>query len=208
MKNVFFFLLTWGQVFTLSGQDKNTEPDSVQLKLRPHYFFSIRSGTLMGCRDCSYENEITFAASTVHGVKLRDRWGLGVGSGFHTFTNWQVIPFFASTSVDLNKGKNRLYLEFNYGYSRANLSPMAETEYGFKEAQGGRMVQPGIGYKIGYHDLQLAVLVAYQSQRVESRYEYPNQMWLNGRWVQGDANTRTLTNEFNRLLIQLVIGWR
>lgn len=205
---VFLFFLACASVLPLHGQDKDVTADTVGVTLKPHYFFSVRSGTLMGCRDCSYENEISFAATTVHGIKVRDRWGLGVGTGFHTFTNWQTIPFFASTSVDVDKGKNRLFIEFNYGYARARLSPLAETEYGFKEARGGRMVQPGIGYKIGYHDVRLALLVGYQLQRVESRYEYPNQMWLNNRWVQGEPNIRTVTNTFNRLLIQLVIGWR
>jgi hypothetical protein len=209
MKKVAFILLF--EMWWCSngfGQVRHGEADSISTKSKLHYFFSVRSGTLMGCKDCTYQNEISFSSSTIHGIKMNDRWSWGLGTGFNSYSNWQTMPFFLSAAVDLGKKKNRLFAEFNYGYSKAWLGRVAEREYGFKKAEGGRMVQPAIGYKINYHDLRIALLIGYHFQRVRSNYEYPNQFWGVSGSVLAEPNTRQVTQEFNRLLIQMVIGWR
>lgn len=202
---------TWVVLFlfltSLGLQARGAAPVDSLRSSRNQYFYSIRSGTLIGCKGCSRENQITFAATTIHGIKFKDTWSLGIGTGFNSYASWQTMPFFGSAAVDLGK-KNKLFFELDYGYAKAWLSEGATKEYGYKNAHGGRMVSPLVGYKVRYHDLRIYIVAGYSFQRVVSNYEYPNQAWVNNQLVQIEPNRKRVATEFNRLLLQIGFGWR
>lgn len=182
--------------------------DSLEVQKKLPYFFTVRSGAIVGCRDCGERTRTTFAASTIHGVRLRERWNLGLGTGYFSYSGWETMPFFGSASVDLGRKKNKLFFEFNYGYSKAWLNLPEWEEFGFKKAKGGRMVQPTVGYKIAYHDLRISLVAGYHYQRVQRLHEYPNLLWSNGNLVSTEPNWTETTQIFNRFLIQIGVGWK
>ncbi len=182
--------------------------DSIVNKQSPtlQYFFTVRSGALVGCR-CGYQNPLAVAANTVQGLRWRNRWHVGFGSGIHSYTQWQVLPFVANVGVQMGKKRNWL-LEYNFGGSHAWITDGVGEPYGLRETKGGRVTGPALVYQMAYHDLRVSLLVGFQSQVVTSRYEYLSQHWANGSLVDLPPSTREERMVFNRMLIQMGIGWK
>ncbi len=173
------------------------------------YFFNVQTGALIGCGDCSFKQDVSYSASTVHGVTFGKKLRLGAGIGFDTYQYWQTMPIFGSVSWDLfgNKNKNALYLQFNYGWakpwaSRSNL-------FYYQDVNGGRMVSTQVGYRIKYHDLKISLGIGSKYQRVSASYEYPAFYYdFIGTPRRGTSSITTLTESISRLALMMSIGWK
>src|SRR6478752_2997820 len=133
------------------------------------YFFNLQVGSLIGCNDCSEGKEITFTASTIHGVTIGKKLRTGVGIGLDSYYAWQTMPVFISVSTDLfgTKNTNAIFIQINYGWSQSWYNE-SHREYGFKDTEGGRMVGTQLGYRIKYHDLKISISVGTKYQRVQA----------------------------------------
>ncbi len=192
----------------MAGMVGAQSSDSVGVKKSTalNYFFTIRSGALVGCR-CGYQNPLAVAANTLQGLRWRNRWQVGFGSGIHSYTQWQVLPYVANVGVQIGKKRNWL-LEYNFGGSHAWITDGLGEPYGLRKTKGGRVTGPALVYQMAYHDLRISVLMGFQSQVVKSIYQYQNQYWVNGELVDLPPNTREERMVFNRMLIQMGIGWK
>jgi hypothetical protein len=173
------------------------------------YFFTMQSGALIGCKDCSFKREVSFGASTIQGVRIGNKLRLGAGLGFDTFQNWQTLPVFGSASWDLfgNKNRNALFIQFNYGTAKA--WPNKSTVGYYQEVTGQRMVSTLIGFRIRYYDLRISMGVGSKYQRISASYQYPSYQYdIRGLPVEGSPNITTLRESINRLSLMMSIGWK
>jgi len=187
---------------------KRKAEDEVQLDRTLAYFFTIQSGALIGCKDCSFKREVSLSASTIHGVTIGKKLRIGAGIGFDTYQNWQTMPLFGSVSWDLfgHRNKNAVFVQFNYGWAKAWASGLAYNY--FQNIEGGRIVSTLAGYRIKYHDLRLSFGIGYKYQSVAASYQYPRYYYdYIGRFA-GDANSYRLQESMNRLSLTMIFGWK
>jgi hypothetical protein len=177
------------------------------------YFFTVQTGSLIGCNDCSRGQEVTFSASTSHGVTVGKKFRGALGVGFDSYNSWQALPIFTSVSWDLigNKNKNAVYIQMNYGWSHPwfikNGSYNNYLNDPYTDVSGGRMINPSIGYRMKYHDLKLSIGVGYKFQRISYKsasYYYGCPMCD----VQVPTQTLGVTQDFNRLQLMMSVGWK
>jgi hypothetical protein len=198
-------------VFTLlhNAASAQSDVDSVATKKRGEYFFYFQSGMLVGCNDCGRGKEVTFSGATVHGIKLDKRVRLGVGLGYDSYYGWNTAPVFGSVSWDMFAKKNAFFIQFNYGGALKTWKYTANYEYGYQRSEGGRMVNPLVGYRIRYHDASIALMVGYKFQKITSYYEYENYYWnpLTERYIQ-EPTLSSESRALNRFMISLAVGWK
>jgi len=187
---------------------KGITTEEIQMDKKLTYFFTIQSGALIGCKDCSFKKEVSFSASTIHGVTIGRKLRIGAGIGFDTYQNWQTMPLFGSVSWDLfgNRNKNAFFVQFNYGWAKAWASGL--TNNYFQKIEGGRMVSTLAGYRVKYHDLRLSFGIGYKYQSVAASYQYPRYYYdYIGRFA-ADANSYRLQESMNRLSLTMIFGWK
>ena len=173
------------------------------------YFFTLQSGALIGCKECSFKREVSFSSATIHGVTIGRKLRVGAGLGFDTYQNWQTVPMFGSVSWDLfgTKNKNALFIQFNYGWAKA-MANRATLSY-YQDVDGGRMVSTQVGYRIRYHDLKISFGLGSKYQRVSASYEYPSYYYdFVGTLRSGNSSSTTLRESMNRLSLMMSIGWK
>ncbi|MEQ1584830.1 MAG: hypothetical protein ABL895_03060 [Cyclobacteriaceae bacterium] len=197
------------QAVGLIAQGSYEKPDSIVGVKKFEYYFYLQSGTLIGCNECSRGKELTFTGATVHGVKIGKRLRVGAGLGYDSYYGWNTMPVFGSASWDLFAKRNAFFVQFDYGGSLKSWKYSQYDEYGYQGSEGGRMVNPMVGYRVRYHDISLALLVGYKYQRVSSTYEYPTYYWdpLRGQ-IMGEPNKTTMVKEMNRFMLSMSIGWK
>jgi len=201
-----------GLLLTLAGEvcgQDNVLSDTLKQNKKMEYFFYLQSGALIGCNECSRGKEVSFSGATVHGVKLGRRLRVGGGIGIDAYYNWNSLPVFGSISWDLFARKNAFFVLLNYGGTLTSWKYSQFDEYGYKESKGGRMVNPMVGYRITYHDVNISLLAGYKSQKMSSYYEYPSYYWdpIRGQ-LTGDPMTTKMSRELNRFMISMAIGWK
>jgi hypothetical protein len=184
-------------------------PDSVEVKNKVEYFFYFQSGMMVGCNECGKGKEITFSGATVHGIKLGKRLRIGGGLGYDSYYNISTVPVFSSASWDLFAKKNAFFLQFNYGGALKVWKYSEYDEYGYQKSNGGRMVNPMVGYRIRYHDASIALMLGYKFQNIKSYYEYENYVWNPATQSYltepiGSSEKRSI----NRFLVSLAVGWK
>jgi len=203
--SVFIILLiAGGEVFAQGG-----ESDTLKHKKKIEYFFYLQSGTLIGCNECSLGKELTYSGATVHGVKIGNRLRVGAGIGYDSYYVGNSLPVFGSASWDLFSNKNAFFIQFNYGGALKFWKHSLYEEYGYQNSEGGRMVNPMVGYRIRYHDMSVSLMVGYKYQSTSFFYEYPTYYWDPARGqLMGDPMSTEINQQLNRLMISLAIGWR
>lgn len=211
MKRYIFASVFLIQAVTLFARNELKNPDSIIHAKKFEYFFYLQSGTLIGCNECSKGKELTFSGATVHGVKVGKRLRVGAGLGYDSFYGWNTLPVFGSASWDLFARKNAFFVQFNYGGALKSwkYSQYDYNEYGFQGSEGGRMINPMVGYRVRYHDVSLALMAGYKYQRISSYYEYPYYYWdpLQGQ-IMGEPTTTTMVQEMNRFMLSISMGWK
>ena len=204
MKKVFFIWMAVLLGTAACAEKRVTTADSTALKKRISYFFTLGMGPMIGCNQCQRTGKVaSFAASTVHGVRIGKRLFLGAGIGFDSYENWKTLPLFGSASWDLFGKKNKVSVQLDYGYSFAWINNAAK-EYGYKRDRGGEIFNPSLGYRINYGAARLSFSIGYKFQRVFSYYEYP--IYNSFLPVYG-PNTRETRTDMNRIVLAMTVGW-
>jgi hypothetical protein len=199
------FILSAGIIDTTFGQAVLS--DSAKQQKFISYFFTVQTGTIVGCRDCKVGKEITFSASTIHGIKVGRKLRVGAGVGFDSYSNWQTLPLFGSVSLDLFGKNNTVFTQLNYGWARA-WRPFSNQEYGFKDTNGGQSFSAMIGYRIMYGDMRLALSAGYKFQSATAYYQYSYYSWLYSNQNYETGTQQTVKENMNRLAILLSVGWK
>lgn len=187
-----------------------SQRDSVTSDRYIEYFFNVQVGALIGCNDCLADKEVSFTASTVHGITVGDKFRVGGGIGFDSYYSWQTVPFFASASWDVlgTKNTNALFLQINYGFS----SPWRTEkviEFGESSVDGGQMFYGMAGVRLKYYDLRISFTVGGKVQQVSSEFQSP--VWyydVNGNPIQGTSSKTTIEETMKRFAVGVTIGWK
>ena len=183
--------------------------DSTAIRKRTNYFFTFGMGSIIGCNQCKITGKVaSLSASTVHGVRVGKRLSLGAGIGFDSYENWKTLPLFGAAAWDLFGNKNKVFLQFRYGYAYAWINNQAK-EYGYKSDQGGKMISSSLGYKISYGDIRLSFSVGYKFQRVFSNYEVFN--WNACPYCAFASlapQKKEVRTDMNRFVFDMTIGWK
>lgn len=205
MKLIKLIVLLWLCAFGVNSYSQISKADSASAEFKKvAYFFSLQSGALFG-------DQVTFSASTIHGVKLGRKLRVGAGIGFDSFEDAQTMPLFGSASWDLFGKKNVVFVQMNYGWAPYAWTPALKDSYGFKKINGGETFSAMIGYRIKYGDVRLAMLVGYKHQEVKIYSEYPIYYYsfLSSIAPGGyPTNSQTLSESMNRFAVSLSVGWR
>lgn len=177
------------------------------------YFFSIQAGTLAGCNDCNKGKEFTFSAATIQGIAIGMKLRTGVGLGFDSYQNWQTFPVYGMVSWDVigNRNRNALFIQMSYGWAHpwfvrdgAYASYVSDP---FSGVQGGRMLNPQIGYRIKYYDLKLSFAVGYKFQQIH--YRRPGYYYLSCPSCDlPQLSFDEITQDMNRVQVVISVGWK
>lgn len=177
-----------------------------------NYFFNVQMGSLIGCNDCGRGKDVTFSAATTHGVTVGNKFRGGLGVGLDSYVNWQTIPVYAVVSWDVigNKNRNAIYVQVSYGWAHPwfirNGSYNNYTSDPFVGISGGRMVNPSLGYRLKYHDVNLSLGVGYKFQRIF----YKTNSYYNCPYCDFGSYGQDLeiTQDRNRVQIIMSVGWK
>ncbi len=192
--------------------------EEIQLSKKIEYFFNVQTGLLVGCNDCGKAKELTFSATTVHGITIGRKLRAGLGLGFDSYQNWQTLPIYGVASWDLigNKNKNAVFLQMAYGWAHPWF--IRDGAYGsytsdpFSGASGGRTINPQIGYRMKYYNLKLSMAVGYKFQRIHysSAYFqlYPNCPTCNYYITTNQISTTAITQDMSRVQLIMSVGWK
>ncbi len=172
------------------------------------YFFNVQFGALVGCNDCGKGKDFTSTAATVHGVSIGKKLRMGLGLGFDSYLNWQTLPLFGQASWDLigNRNKNALFLQMSYGWAHPWFEKGSQYSYydidPFQSVEGGRMINPQIGYRLKYYDLRLTFSLGYKYQNIS--YRIPGNCPYCDLLTTGSDVSR----EMNRFQMMMSVGWK
>ncbi len=173
------------------------------------YFFNVQFGSLVGCNDCGTGKDFTFNTATQHGVLIGKKFRTSLGLGFDSYLNWQTLPLFASASWDLigNRNSNALFVQLSYGWAHPWFVRTSQYAYfntdPYTSVDGGRMINPQIGYRLKYYDLKVALSLGYKYQQIHYRaFGNPNCPSCDfGQYYE-------VIQDMNRLQINMTVGWR
>ena len=182
------FLCLWLQVSVAKSQDST-------LLQRPSlkYYNTLAAGVLSS----GFDEEITGSLATVHGIAMH-KWRLGIGIGIEGYEGWRTIPLFGSLSFDFGRIRNNtFYLQANAGYSFGYYQEEKIEGMANEEDNGGLMLNPMIGYRVGVKKLNVFIAAGYKHQRVDYSYD----------WIWGWPMNTELTKEFNRFIFQIGFGF-
>jgi hypothetical protein len=196
---------------TLASATNNNPADSLPSRKSSRYYLSVRSA-ILPCTSCRMDGKISGLLSTVHGFKLNRTFGVGVGAGLTSAGDVWLAPVFGNLRMNMDwkkEKKNKLFLEFNYGWG---FSPTAEVAFpnGSQSTKCKRYFQPSIGYSIRYHDLRIGIMLGTQSVKMETRSEYQGYYYGYGiaDWRPSAPNVTEFEYVASRLLLGISIGWR
>jgi hypothetical protein len=161
------------------------------------YFLSIHSGGLLGKKG----HGSAMTVSLIQGVRHK-RFAFGAGVGYDSYAEWRTFPIFGSVTYDLSKvSSNKLFIQFNAGYSKA-WNP-TRGEFGLRyEDKGGPIFHPLFGYRIQKGNIALYMTVGYRFQRLTSE-------WTERFWGWGNSpNKFTERRDIERLSVQIGFGFR
>jgi len=209
LKKLFVILLVVSVVRTALAVEGTVPSDSSARKRKVSYFFAFGMGAMIGCEQChATGTNASFSTSVVQGVRI-GKGSMGAGIGLDVYESRKTLPLFGSASWDLFGKKNKVYVQLNYGYAGAWVNKDAKA-YGFKSSEGGKMLNPFLGYRIQSGNVRMLFSVGYKFQRVFSRYEYP--VYYANPTYDSFAllppSTKEIRMDMNRFVVAMAIGWR
>ena len=184
--------------------------DSAKQSRFVDYFFNLQLGSLVGCGDCIADKEVTFTASTVHGVTIGQKFRVGGGVGFDSYYGWQTMPLFGSASFDILGTKNSyaVFVQVNYGWSMA-WRKEKEWETRATDVDGGQMVYGMAGLRLKYHDMRISFTFGGKYQSVTGHFEIPTIYYdVYGFPMKGASSKTTVVETMRRLAFGVSIGWK
>ena len=208
MKKLFIVLLVASIVQTARAAGGRVASDSSLRKSKVTYYFTFGMGTMMGCEKCQATGPTaSFTTSMVHGVRIGRKGSVGAGIGFDAYENWKTLPLFGSASWDLFGKRNKVFVQLNYGYASAWINKDA-TAYGYKRSEGGKMINPLLGYRIQSGNVRILFSVGYKFQRVFSSYDYPTSYATYDSFAPLPPSTKEIRMDMNRFVMGMAIGWK
>jgi hypothetical protein len=116
---------------------------------------------------------------------------------------------FGSASWDLFGKKNKVFVQMNYGYAGAWINKDMK-DYGYKGSEGGKMINPLLGYRIQSGNVRLLFSLGYKVQRVFSRFDYPTYYAYPtyDKFAPLPASTKEIRIDMNRFVVGMAVGWR
>lgn len=187
-------------------------PDSL-IKKPSRYYLSFRSA-ILPCSTCEMDGKVVGLLTTVHGFKINETFGIGVGAGLTSAGNIWLVPVFGNLRINAPREahkRNRLFLDLNYG---RGLAPTYREEFNYGGSQTTECrgyVQPSIGYSIAYYDIRIGIMIGLQSVKMTTKAEYPGYYYSNWAFASSMVPTPNVT-EFEyaakRLMVGVSIGWR
>lgn len=159
------------------------------------YFNNLMSGGLIGKNNVG--SSLTF--STTHGVRYKTL-SAGIGFGYDVYRDWNLVPVFGTVSYDFASiGNNKLFLQGSFGHSWARYANTLEGSPRY-ESDGGRMIQPALGYRINAQQWSLYFALGYRFQTIS--YTRTPIGWGLGWTVITDH----VTQNMERLSVQIGFG--
>jgi hypothetical protein len=184
--------------------------DSAKRSRFVDYFFNLQLGTLVGCSDCLTDKEVTFTASTVHGVTLGKKFRIGGGIGFDSYNGWQTMPLFGSASFDVfgTKNTSAIFVQVNYGWSEA-WRMEEDWEARATNDEGGQMLYGMAGLRLKHKDMRISFTFGGKYQSVTAHYEVPTFYYdAYGFPMRGTSSKTTIVETMRRLAFGVTIGWK
>jgi hypothetical protein len=174
--------------------------DSTLRRNKPAYYFTFGMGAMIS------RPNVNFTTSSVHGVRF-GRASIGAGIGFDAYDGWKTVPLFGSASWDLFGKNNKVFIQLNYGFGAAWIKKEARP-FGYAKSQGGKMINPSLGYRMQSGNLRIHFSMGYKFQRVFSTYDnyYPYPTF--DSFMPYPANTTEIRMDMNRWVIGMAVGWR
>jgi len=209
MKKLFIFILVASIAGTACGAGGQVASDSSLKRSKVTYYFTFGMGAMIGCEQCHTTGKTaSFTTSTVHGVRIGRKGSVGAGIGFDAYENWKTLPLFGSGSWDLFGKTNKVFVQLNYGYASAWINKDAQA-YGHKRSEGGKMINPLLGYRIQSGKVRILFSLGYKFQRVLSAYEYPTfyRYLVNDNFAPLPPSTKEIRTDMNRFVIGMAVGW-
>ena len=158
-------------------------------------FVSLYSGTLLGKKGTGP----SFSTAMTAGLRY-DRFNMGVGLGYDTYTTWELLPVFSAFGYDFVARRNcAFFVQIQAGYATARTSP--STESGFKyKSEGGYFWHPFVGCRLEQGKTRLYFSVGYKFQNLAYE-QIPT--WIDLGW--GGTKTK-VDMALQRLSLQMGIG--
>lgn len=184
-------LLSFSIFSVLCSYSLIAQRDTTQSKF--HYFFCLQTGGAFGKN--GHGGSLTNAL--IQGVRY-ERITFGVGVGYDVYTDWQVVPLFASVSFDvLRHGAGAAYVQMNGGYSDAWSSTLRDSPLFFIEKRNPYL-NPLVGYRLAAGKMNVYLSAGYKFQRVTYG-------WTAG-WSQ--PVTTRIERSIERVVVRLGVGFR
>jgi hypothetical protein len=209
LKKVFILLLAISLVRTGRAAGPVRSDSSVR-KNSVAYYFSFGMGAMIGCEQCRATGKTaSFTTSLVQGVRLGKKGSMGAGIGFDAYENWKTMPLFGSASWDLFGKRNKVFVQLDYGYAGAWINKDVQG-YGYKKSEGGKMVNPLLGYRIRSGNVRFLFSLGYKFQRVFSFYNNPTVDIFPEFYAYPNLapSTREIRTDMNRFVVGMAIGWK
>jgi hypothetical protein len=124
---------------------------------------------IQGYQEKIRNDELLYAFTSVNGILIGDRTGLGIGVSAEPWKDGLFFPVFLQAFYDLTPKENTFYGTVSAGYSFGNRYSTSFYESG----TGGFMLTLGIGYKSHISKrIRFEYEIFYNYQAVKSKYNY------------------------------------
>jgi hypothetical protein len=191
MKKILFLILS-SSVMCVAQDSTTVEP-------RVHYYFNFMNGLMAGEK----LREVTYTASTAHGITLGRYVRIAMGVGFDTYRDWQAVPVFGQVSYDFLRNDVPLFVQASYGWSHAWMQ-RESPGYSSWKGRGGAVSSAMIGYRLSQKRLKIYVGAGYKIQHMSSEFGLPAQ----GPDGSFYPYTQRTDYKFERVFFTIGAGWR
>lgn len=133
---------------------------------------TLEGGLIIHFPDDDFNSVATTGASFqyCYGLKVAERVGIGLGTGFHYFENESYVPIYLNMVYFLNGNKKCSFVFFDGGYSLGWSDKIKE--YLDSEFSGGLSFNVGFGKKIWLlEQFSVFLKAGYHYQNIQLKYE-------------------------------------
>jgi hypothetical protein len=124
---------------------------------------------IQGYQEKIRNDELLYAFTSVNGILISERTGIGIGVSAEPWKDGLFFPVFLQAFYDLTPKENTFYGVVSAGYSFGNRYSTSFYESG----TGGFMLTLGVGYKSKISKrIRFEYEIFYNYQAVKSKYNY------------------------------------
>jgi hypothetical protein len=158
-------------------------------------FVSLYSGTLLGKRGTGP----SVCAALTGGLRY-NRFNIGVGFGYDTYSQWQLLPVFSELGYDLIARRNyAVFVQVQAGFATAWTT--STQQFGFRNNnEGGYFWHPLLGCRLQQGKIRLYFAAGYKFQNLT--YEQ-TPTWIDLGW--GGSKTK-VNMDLQRMSLLMGIG--